>query len=113
MSDKFAEKFKLDKEMLSKYFWGNYFLSDDKKIYYSDDNFENKGNIFIQFGLGSIYKIYESFKKCDMAFIKNICKTTSVKLIKENLNSKEAQHLMTTVLNKWLKIDQAIFKMIV
>lgn len=109
----FAPKWKIDEVLLKKYIWGDFYFDPSTKKIVLKPPSEESQPIFVQFIIGSIYKIYQAIKENDKKKIQIICKTFDIPLpnMDSNMN-KDGQVFLSQFMHSWLPIEKSLFAMI-
>ena len=118
MADQFAAKWGMKKEALRQLFWGDYYLNfKDKKVMKKDPTGKLQP-IFVQYALGTIYKVYQAVRDKDVEAIKKICSVLEVTLKDKDIaslnskNSNDKNALLSSIMHKWLPVDKSLFDLI-
>jgi small GTP-binding protein len=118
MADQFATKWGMKKDALRPLFWGDYYLNFKEKKVMKKDTTGKLQPMFVQYALGTIYKVYQAVKDKDIEAIKKICNVLDVALKDKDiasLNAKNANDknaLLSSIMHKWMPVDKSLFDLI-
>ncbi|XP_067931492.1 elongation factor-like GTPase 1 [Watersipora subatra] len=111
----YSQKLGLNKKVLAKTLWGDYYFSNkNKKVLIGAQN-AGKKPLFVQMVLDNIWKMYEAATQTprDLAQLEKVTAALSIKVSRRDLQSSDSKHVVKAIMSQWLPVSKATLATVV
>lgn len=112
--DMYQEKLKINKKILKKTLWGEYYFSPKTKKIYGKPPTSKSMPMFVQFILRNIWEVYGSITpERDFDKLEKINKSMKLNIAERDIKHDDTSHVITCFMSRWLPLAQTLLGVIV